>query len=369
MASVYNRGKKDRPNWWVKYKDAGGVWRRKATKQPTKEAAKRYASEVVARVARGIIGIPEREDLERPSLTVAELFERFLSEYHGPKIRDIRHYRAQRRSDFECRLLPYPLSAMEAQKLRLLDVERWREQLRGDNYAPGTINDSIQFLRLVFGWAVRRELVEGSRNPCPYVEKLPVQSLQEFYTLTQIHKILACEAMPVIVHMALYTGLRRGELSGLRWDDIDFEANRIHVKRSYDGPTKSGKARIVPLHRELRDTLLRRTGGCPPNDSSVINPIFVRGKFRPAREDDERMAQQLRELLARIGCTSTFERPWHAFRHTFATQFLEQGGSQAALERILGHSTSGNQITARYVHVDVAFLARELDRMTLLPPP
>jgi hypothetical protein len=43
MASVYNRGTKDRPNWWAKIKDSDGKWHPVATSQPTKEAAKRWA--------------------------------------------------------------------------------------------------------------------------------------------------------------------------------------------------------------------------------------------------------------------------------------------------------------------------------------
>jgi len=66
-------------------------------------------------------------------------------------------------------------------------------------------------------------------------------------------------------------------------------------------------------------------------------------------------------------CPSSFQRPWHAFRHTFATLFLEAGGAQAALERILGHSTSGSRTTAIYLHVDLPFLAREMARLTLRP--
>ena len=82
-----------------------------------------------------------------------------------------------------------------------------------------------------------------------------------------------------------------------------------------------------------------------------------------------RLVEMLRLHLRLAGCRADFTRPWHAFRHTFASLFLEQGGAQPALERIIGHSTSGNQVTAGYVHVDLAYLARELDRMRLQPQP
>lgn len=363
MVCVYNRGTKDRPNWWVKFKDEDGVWRRKATYQPSKEAAKRYAYEVAARIARGLVGIPERGDA-KPALTVSALFERFLREYHGPKVRKLDRYRSQRKYDYRARVLPYSIATMAADKVRLSDVETWRDALRQRGYMPQTINDAVTFMKLVFNWSLRRELID-CRNPCVGVGKLPVEFLQERYTLEQVQRLLALPTLPVSVPLALYTGLRRGELLALRWTDIDFESNRIHVSRSYAGPTKSGKPRIVPLHRELKPILERWRNDCPAVQG-LICPILVTGRYRAATVKDDHQVRALRAVLAKAGCPTDFVRPWHAFRHTFATHFLEQGGAQAALERILGHSTSGNQVTAIYLHVGFDFLARELGRMSYL---
>ena len=364
MASVYNRGTKHKPNWWIKYKDVSGVWRRKPTKQPTKETARRYAVEVAARVARNIIGIPDIDIQQR--LTVAELFERFLSEYHGPKVRKLANYRTQKSSDYRSRVSGYALASMEAQKVRLVDIERWRDELRVSGYAPKTINESLQFARQVFEWAIRRELLDV-RNPCTFVCKLPTQPLEEHYTLAQVHRLLAMEDLPIGVALAVYTGMRRGEIAALRWDDVDFGTGRIHIQRSYEGPTKTGRSRVIPLHRELKARLERWQPQCPSTVLGVVAPVFVSGQYRPANRRDERLASELRELLKKAGCPASFVRPWHAFRHTFATLFLEHGGSHAALERILGHMTSGSAVTALYIHVGLPFLARELDRMTLLP--
>lgn len=367
LASVYNRGTKNKPNWWIKYKDSSGAWRRKPTKQLTKEAAKRYGAEVVARVARNIIGIPDSDQLERPSTTVSQLFERFLLEYHGPKVRNLDEYREQRRSDYQIRVRTYSIGKLDAQKVRLSDVERWRDELRESGYAPKTINESIKYLKLVFTWACRREILDVV-NPCTNLVQLPTEPLQERYSLEEVHRILASPQLPIGVAIALYTGLRRGEIAGMSWSDVDFKVNRIHVKRSYAGPTKTGKPRIVPIHRELRDLLERWRPSCPSTDLDLVCPIEIDRVYRAATQQDEQMVAELRQFLQQAGCCSDFIRPWHAFRHTFATQFLEQGGAQAALERILGHTTSGSQVTALYVHVDFSFLARELDRITLLPP-
>lgn len=48
---------------------------------------------------------------------------------------------------------------------------------------------------------------------------------------------------------AIFTGMREGKLAGLRWDDVDFERRLITVQRSYEGATKSGEVRYVPIAR------------------------------------------------------------------------------------------------------------------------
>jgi integrase len=54
-------------------------------------------------------------------------------------------------------------------------------------------------------------------------------------------------------------------------------------------------------------------------------------------------------------------------RRTFATLFCEAGGSRDAIEQILGHTSSGNRITARYVLPSLAYLTREMAKLTLQP--
>ena len=73
MASVYKRGTKDRPNYYVRFKDIDGKWKGKPTGQPTKKLAEHYAAEVEARIARGIIGIPQPEEVQKALSTVPQL--------------------------------------------------------------------------------------------------------------------------------------------------------------------------------------------------------------------------------------------------------------------------------------------------------
>lgn len=368
MASVYNRGTKDRPNWYVRYKDTDGKWKGAPTNQPTKELARQFAVQVAARVSRSIIGIPDPEPSRKAEeLTLRVMLERFLAEYNGPKVRNMERYRAHRRSCCTSRIFPYPLACLPAHTIRPLDVERWRDALRAKGYEAGTINATQRLLSVAYSWAIRQELIHVA-NPCAAAQKLPTQPSEERYTLDECQRMLTTTEFPLMAIMALYTGMRRGELGGLRWQDVDYRAGRIEVRRSYTGPTKSGKPRTIPIHRELLPLLRTWQACCPHTAEGVVFPTCTSNKWRAIRECDAHVNDALRHQLQHAGCRTDFKQPWHAFRHTFASLFCEHGGAQAALERILGHSTSGNKVTAGYVHVDVAFLARELDRMTLVPP-
>ena len=367
MASVYNRGTKDRPNWWAKIKDSDGKWHPVATSQPTKEAAKRWAIAKQAEIENSKVGIRPRA-AQKPALTVRQLIERSIAEYHGPKVRKLKQNQDQRRTDLAQRIAPYGLADLHAEKVRAGDIERWRDALRKDGYAHSTVNVTLARLSMIFAWAIRQEIIT-CRNPCEGVNQLPTKPRQDCYTLDEVHRLLSLPDVLPMIPMVLYTGIRRGELLGLRWEDIDFQAERIDVRRSYDGPTKTDQTRVIPLHRELAPILRAWREQCPKTPEAVVFPLVVCGVARMATRSPEITTKELRAQLARAGVRNDFACPVHAMRHTFASLFMDQVDSQRALESILGHSTAGNKVTAGYIHTDVKTLARKLNQMTLKPQP
>jgi integrase len=155
-------------------------------------------------------------------------------------------------------------------------------------------------------------------------EEVVALNKEEIVRLTR-----SCEAsdpelyLPVMI--ALHTGLRRGEVWGLTWDDIDFKKNQIKVSRSYDGPTKSGKSRIIPLGLKLKQVLLAQNKKISYNSiesSKIINKNYdpnprLRGVCKKA---------EVRDIH------------FHALRHSFATLALESGVSPRLVSKQLGHS-------------------------------
>ena len=103
-------------------------------------------------------------------------------------------------------------------------------------------------------------------NPAMRVKHFPEKDTPKERILTKEEENLLLEAAakdlkPILV-IALNTGMRRGEILNMRWDQIDLERNQIHVEF-----TKSGKSRIIPINSELSVSLkqLKKT-----RDSSVV---------------------------------------------------------------------------------------------------
>lgn len=160
---------------------------------------------------------------------------------------------------------------------------------------------------------------------------------------------------------AVFTGLRAGELAGLTWDDVDFTQRLITVQRSFDGPTKAGDVRYVPILDTLLPVLREWRLVCPgrvifPNQNGgmqgesarifqeIFHRVLVRGGF-PRTEHAGRVRHYIR---------------FHDLRHTFASMWMAKGGSLQRLSKILGHHSM--QMTERYAHLAPALFTEDHGR-------
>ena len=150
--------------------------------------------------------------------------------------------------------------------------------------------------------------------------------------------------------------VRRGEVFGLRWQDVDLDGARATIARSYRGSPKNGKPRHLPLPSVVTQLLRSWRDECPKTVEGLICPVYARGWKLSARSKDAGL-----QALAQAAGVRRFERGWHALRHTFASQFVMNGGSLVALQKILGHSTV--EMTMIYAHLAPDFLAGELEKV------
>ena len=199
--------------------------------------------------------------------------------------------------------------------------------------------------------------------------KLPPKHHGEVKVLTheEMHRMLVqakAEGLFELFFLDLSTGLRRGELLGLQWDDIDFRKKNLHVRRQVnrvDGklavhtPKTKRSARPVPLSDFTLYVLAEY------KKSSSSKWIFP----SPVNPDNPRepssVRKRLSDILERAGCKHV---RFHDLRHTFATMALENGIDIKTLAEILGHNTVATTINT-YTHSTAemqAAAAQKIDR-------
>lgn len=344
--------------WYVRYVDSDGRRKARASHQPTRELARRYLVEIEARIARGKVGIPEPA---APSPTVAELCERFLAEYSRPRIKNLTQYRIHAGKCLR-RALPY-IGSKFADTLQSDDIARLRDSLMR-THSSASVRSGLAYLNTAYSWAVRLKLVPS--NPLRGVER-PVAAVGlDYFSREEAASILRCAAERAIsgrlldkllsacVHLAVHTGLRKGELLGLRWQDLDFDTQRLTVARSYKTTPKSGKARHLRLPSVCVPLLKQWRPVCPPTQEGLVFPVQ-----RGAGHSTHTLLG-LPKLLEFAGVRVPVH-PWHAMRHTFASHYVMQGGNILALQKILGHSDV--KVTMIYAHLAPDFLGAEMERV------
>ncbi len=361
MGDIVKLSRKGRfVGWYIRYKDVDGKRKQRATHQPTRELARRMLVEVEARVARGRAGMDEATPAA--TMTMAQLGERFLAEYHNPRIKDIAEYRSNAAKCWR-RLLPC-LGSLLAAAMTRRDVERARNAL-APNCRPNTLRATFRVLNTVLSWAVRETLL--GQNVASRLAMPRAEHALEFLTQDQARTLLAhLEARArlhddparwaryIAVALCLLAGLRRGEAFGLRWQDLGDK--RLTVARSFGGLPKGGRARHLPLPQELVDLLQEWGPRCPKTPEGVVCPLPYRGVYRAARKHS---AQAIDEAYRALGLSPA--RAWHILRHTFASRFVMAGGNILALQKILGHHDV--KMTQVYAHLAPDYLAQEMDRV------
>jgi hypothetical protein len=146
--------------------------------------------------------------------------------------------------------------------------------------------------------------------------------------------------------VALYTGLRKGELWGLRWQDVDFAGAQLTVRKSYDGPTKGGRNRRVPLLKPALEAL--REQHQRPRLCSLVFPghgPVMRSEYDSVGLEEAIVVAKVRRIR------------FHDLRHTCASHLVQGTWSpaliaaQLRLEEVkewLGHKSIAT--TQRYAH-------------------
>lgn len=234
-----------------------------------------------------------------------------------------------------------PFDIEEFKSVRMLDDSPSRP---GEKISPTTVNHDLKLLSSMFSRAVAWKMLV-TENPMKEVKQLRENNHRlRFLSVEEIGELSkACvndEERGVkgelfnLVTLAVNTGMRKGELMGLEWHNIDLKNSAIHIYAS-----KSGKPRPIPINKQAMEVLLS------------IRKLPCSSKLF---ESDHRQAYILALEAAGIK-----DANFHTLRHTFASHFMMCGGNIYALAKILGHSNI--KMTERYSHLSPDFLTRTME--------
>jgi integrase len=226
---------------------------------------------------------------------------------------------------------------------------RMADEIAEGNMAPKYYNNLLNLLHAMLAWArhpaqgylVHDPLLGQRRLPKPRIER-------EFLEPHEIEVLLAAATPPddTILHLAVYTGLRRGELFALQWGDVDWgtgrDGGRVWVRRSlYQGAITSPKTehsiRVVDVMQRTLDALALYREMCPPTEGDFV---FHTMKGTPL-DPDNWYKRYFLLVLERAGLRKVV---LHALRHTYASLLINQGESIKYVSHQLGHASI--QITA-----------------------
>jgi integrase len=217
----------------------------------------------------------------------------------------------------------------------------------------------LMIMRAILTRAVKRGLIE--RNPAADVERptvrysgdLDVYSREEIDALV---RAAANEQDAAIFLTAALTGLRRGELVGLHWRDIDFSQDAIRVRRNYShgqvATPKSGKVRTVPVVAELAHALAKV--GQREHFTADDDPVFVGETGRHI--DASALRRRYVAATKRAGLRPL---PFHSLRHFFGSAAVNHA-SIVQVQNWMGHAdikTTGRYLHAKSQASDAALLA------------
>jgi len=219
------------------------------------------------------------------------------------------------------------------------DVERFRHNLQNKGLKPATVGHVLELLRRLANFAVKKNYCRGLsfKLEMPKVENQKTEDLSQ-HQLEKLLQVLEEEPdlqVSNLVRMALYTGMRRGELFELCWSDIDFHNKTITVRSG-----KKGQYPTIPMN-EMAEKVLAEHAHVP-GSSKFVFP----GRNGKKRTECKRPLLRIRK---NAGLPEDF-RLLQGLRHVYATMLVSSG--KADLETLQSLLTQKSPLmTQRYAHL------------------
>jgi integrase len=384
MATVQKRGNSYKINVSFGYSVNGKQVRQSMTWKPSEGMSARQIEKEVQRQA-----VLFEESCKRGQTTAAVKFEDFARKW----FEEVAELKLKRRTvvnykGLEARVYK-AIGHLRIDRITPREIQRFISSLsngerfdkREHKLSPKTVKNHVSFISTVFNYAMKMQLVRD--NPCRMAELPRAEEVErDVYTIEEAQTFLdflqkqpAEEFQHVAFFtLAIFTGLRRGELLGLEWKDIDFDMGLVSVKRTSNYTNIDGVYTDTPKNRRSRRTL-----NPPPEVMSFLERYKLQQQnyieaVGSEWTDTDRLFTQwngapmfpnsvqhfLKRFCKKAGlrCLST-----HAFRHFTASALIHAGVNVKTIQAILGHSTPATTMSI-YLHTFEAAQAAAMRAIT-----
>jgi integrase len=293
--------------------------------------------------------VDDGADLSAERLTVAQFLDKWLTASVKPATR----HKTFTTYESLCRTAIVPrIGNRQLTKLTALDLQPLYTDLTESGLPPRTVHHVHRVLHRAFTQAVRWKLIV--RNPCegaqaPRVARAEMRSwtpeqADAFLISTREHR------MHALYILALTTGMRQGELLGLRWSDIDWNAGTLAVRRALQWQRGIGLAFVEPKTTRSRRKIHLSQTALTALRAQMDRQAFDRHNAGSAWiENGLVFCDSVGEPLSPTNETKRFQRAgvaagvppirFHDLRHTAATILLGRGVHVKLVSEMLGHST------------------------------
>lgn len=322
--SIFKRNDK----YVIIYRDQSGKRHWKTIGTNKKEAEKALAA--------GMREIHREEHSLPREIPFKDFADMWLSDYAEPRVKPstFKFYR----DIIRLHLIPY-FKAKKLKDIKAHDVDAYLAARKNEGtLSPTTVGHHLRVLKMV----LRQAVVWGYliKNPAQYIKRpRPEKQEVEFLTPADLKKFLeytSKEYYPFFLTAAL-TGMRRAELFGLKWGDINWETFQIHVRRSFvlgkfEEPKSKSAIRAITMSPILFSTLNKHRLSCPPSEYDLV---FSNQVGNPLNGPNM-LTREFFPALRRAGLRKI---RFHDLRHTHASILIAQGENIKFIQEQLGHSS------------------------------